>query len=81
MAGENEKEETRPYEKELNAFWKSHAELLRAAFVHYKDPLPVSAMLHVLHSSMMELEVRVLEKMNKAAMETVDNENAEKRDS
>ncbi|MBQ3342515.1 MAG: hypothetical protein IJG84_11505 [Kiritimatiellae bacterium] len=81
MAGENEKEEKSPYEKELNALWKSHAELLRAAFVHYKSPLPVSAMLHVLHSSMMDLEVRVLEKMNKAAMETVDNENAEKRDS
>lgn len=80
MAEENEKEETCPYEKEFNAFWKSHSELLKAVFRHYRSPLPVSAMLHVLHSSMMDLEVRFLGEMNKFSQEIVDNENEEKRD-
>lgn len=80
MAGENEKEETRSYEKELAAFRKSHVELLEAAFRYHKVPLPVSAMLHVLHSSMMDFEVRFLSEMNKAVQEVVENENAEKRD-
>ena len=80
MAVENEKEETCSYEKELTSFRKCHAELLEAAFKYHKAPLPVSAMLHVLHSSMMDFEIRFLSEMNKAVQEVLENENAEKRD-
>lgn len=80
MAGENEKEETCPYEKERFALFKSHSELLKAAFRYHKSPLIVSAMLHVLHSSMMDFEFRFLGEITNCAKKVVENVNAEKRD-